>query len=577
MPEQEDCTCYVTNCPKNNGLSADYECTQDPMPSSFVSFIVETKLKKNEIVKNGNFDAYQYNLAVPTRQYTISAVATTCITLLIVIVLILFSKYHRQIMRMNCIENNREELDGHKEDDNLKNNRNEEHKTRDGSGYEEDSTDSCAEDYAVVNETFDEEGTIARRIATTIDKLEKTLSKLDKQKAMSICSIVKSKDHRGKGVLNFLVAVNSILQNGKTEHPNFVDGVKLIQMISETLNTLSGEEIDCIQIPAVVLHWLWQPRVIKLEKQDKLPDDMNLEIIDIQNKFEILYKNMTENQDYSNSLVKDITVFVKNIQNKISLLMESRDICTEDEVKRVQYKSHKFINLYMDVQFLRSAYFIQYYTCYSRNEPCNVNVHQLMLTKLQDIEETQANFLSPFAQPTKDTVAFFALFNPSEYDCVTEYMKVKGIILQDLFGVLNNSKFAIRPQKWPHHRAVMSYTPTGTIWSSKKPDDKCSMLFEFQSLSKVDNIFLIRSVQWPSWYMYMKENTALRGQKQKTGSKREWKIVRLDNDKYMMCTRKWPSKFIYMDGGPLGKIIASYGDPGTRGYLDLIHENEIDL
>ncbi|CAC5409415.1 unnamed protein product [Mytilus coruscus] len=550
MPEQEDCSCYVTTCPQNNGLSSDYECTQDPISSSFVSFIVQPKSKKNEIVKTGNFDAYQYNLALPT------------------------SRYHGQIMRMNCINNNREELDGHKEDINSENSCNREHQSQDAPINEEDPNDSCIEDYAIEDETYDEDGTIARRIAATIDKLEKTLSKLDKQTAISICQIVKSKSYCGKAVLTFLVAVYNILENGKIEEINFMDGVKLIQIISETLNTISVEEIDCFQIPAIVLQWLWQFRVMKIEEKDKLPDNMNSDIIAIRTKMETLDKRLTEKQEYSNVLVKEITCFVENIQKKISVLMESKDTCTKDEVIRVQYKSHKLINLYMDVQFLRSAYCIRYY---SNDETCTVDKHHMMLTKLRDIEETQANFLKQFAQPTKDTVAFFALFYPSEYDCITDYMKVKGIYLQDLYDVLNNKKFAIRPQKWLQHRAVMSYTPTGTIWSAKNPDDKCSMLFEFKSLSKVDNTFLIRSVKWPSWYMYMKENTALRGQKKKIGPKREWKIVRLDNEKYMICTRKWPSKFIYMSGGPLGKVIAAYGDPGTRGYLDLIHENEIDL
>lgn len=409
---------------------------------------------------------------------------------------------------------------------------------------------------------------MVQRISDTIDMLEEILSKLDQRTALSICQIVKSNNYRRKEVFDFLVAVQDILKDDPTEEGYFLEGVKLIKVISETTNDFSREEMDCIQIPAIFLKWLWPIRITKIEKKDKLPDDMNSDITAIRTKFETLEKKLTEKQEYSDTLFNDITLFVENIQKKISILIESKDTRTKDEVIRVQYKSHKFINLYMDVQFLRSAYCIRYY---SHSE------HHMMLKKLRDIEETQANFLKQFAQPTKYTVAFFALFHPSEYGCITDYMKVKGIDLQDLYDVLNNKKFAIRPQKWLQHRAVMSNTRSGTIWSTKIPKEKCNMLFEFKSLSKVDNIFLIRSVKWPSWYMYMNERSALRGENEKTGPKREWKIVRLDNEKYMMCTRKWPSKFIYMDDGPLGKVIAAYGDPGTSGYLDLIHENEIDL
>lgn len=370
------------------------------------------------------------------------------------------------------------------------------------------------------------------------------------------------------------VTVYNILENDKTDEINFIDGVKLIQAISETLKTITEEVIDCIQIPVIVLQWLWPFRVMKLEENNRLPDDMNNYIIAIREQFKTLDKRLTEKEDYSNTLVNNIRFLVDIIQNKLSLSIKSKLICTKDQVDRVQYESHTLINLYMSLQFLRSAYCIRYF---SDGERCTVDKHHMMLTKLSYIEETQASFLKQFVQPTIETVAFFALFNPSECDCFTDYMKVKGIYLQDLYYVLNNNKFEIRPQKWPHHLAVMSSTPTGEIWSAKNPENKFIRLFEFKSLSKFDNIFLIRSVQWPSWYMYMKEDGTLRGHNQKTDPNREWKIVRLDNNKYMMCTRKWPSKFIYMADGPLGKFVADYGDPGTGGYMDLIHEHEIDL
>lgn len=370
-----------------------------------------------------------------------------------------------------------------------------------------------------------------------------------------------------------LVAVYNILEIDKTDEINFVDGVKLIQTISETLNTIKGEVTDCIQIPAIVLQWLWPFRVMQLEENRSLPDDMNSDIIAIREQFVTLDKRLTEKEDYSNTLVNNITFLVENIQEELSMSMKSKDTITKYEVTRVQYKSHTLIKLYMNLQFLRSAYCIRYF---SDCAPCTVDKHHRMLTQLRYIEETQANFLNQFTQPTRDNAAFFALFDPSEHDCFTDYMQVKGMYLQDLYYVLNNNKFAIRPQKWPQHRAVMSNTPTRTIWSTKKPD-KYNSLFEFISYSKVNNTFLIRSVQWPSWYMYMKDDGTLRGHNQKIGPKTEWKIVRLDNGKYMMCTRKWPSKFIYMHDGPLGKFVAAYGDPGTEGYMDLIHENEINL
>ncbi|XP_071126563.1 uncharacterized protein [Mytilus edulis] len=362
IPEQEDCSCYVTTCPKNNGLSSDYECTQASMSSSFVSFIVKTKSKQNETVKNGKLDAYQYNLAVPTRQCSIVAVAVTCVTSLIVITLVLYSGYLRQIMQMNFTKNNTDELDGHKIYLNSEDNCNKEHSTQDTSGDDKVSMGSIFEDYIIPDGPCNDEDTMVQRISDTIDMLEEVLSKLDQRTALSICQIVKSNNYRRKEVFDFLIAVQDILKKDPTEEGFFLEGVKLIKVISDTINDFSREEMDCIQIPAIVLKWLWPIRITKIEKKDKLPDDINSDIIAIRTKFEILDKKLTEKLEYSDTLVNDITCFVVNIEKKISILMESKDTRTKDEVTRVQYKSNKLINLYMDVQFLRSAYCIRYFS-----------------------------------------------------------------------------------------------------------------------------------------------------------------------------------------------------------------------
>lgn len=184
--------------------------------------------------------------------------------------------------------------------------------------------------------------------------------------------------------------------------------------------------------------------------------------------------------------------------------------------------------------------------------------------------------MAVFSQPTYETVAFFALFHPSEYDFIDGYMKVKGINLQNLSN-LNNFRFGIRTRKYLEYWAVMPKTLSGTIWSTKTPSSKRHVLFNFNIVSELDNLFHISSDRWPSWYIYMNEAASLKGEDTKTGSKMEWKIVRLDDDKYMICTKKWPGKFIYMDDGPLGKVIGAYGDPGSNGQWDLIHENEIKI
>ncbi|CAC5417509.1 unnamed protein product [Mytilus coruscus] len=568
MPEQEDCTCYVTTCPQNNELSSDYECTQDPMFPSFVPFIAQTKLGQNETVKNGNFDGYTYNLALPTGSYRIAAAVATCVTSMVAIALVLYYSYH---VRMDYIRNIGDEIDGnHGEfnpEDSCKNVQKEVNNDNN-----KDSKNYCNGDDIERDSAYDEEEyTTTTRFAVLTDKLEKICSKLDTNIGTAICQI-KSKGDRCEKVLNLLVAVVDCVKHVRTHEINIVEGVKLIKVISDTSNTICEDDIDCIQIPAALLKLIWPVRLMKIDENDKLPVKLNKEIVAVRKKFEKLDQSLNEPDDQHDSLntVEDIAKFVEELQKKIKFLIYSKNTRTKNEVTRVQNKSHALIDLYMNIQFLRSAYCIRYCSRSSDNV-------DRMYKELKNIETNQKEFLQVFEQPTEETVAFFGLFYPSNYEFINDYMEVKGIVLQDLPHELDNQTFAIRPQRWLEHWAVMSNLPAGTIWSTKKCDNKRDIVFNFKSISKVDNIFLISPVQWPSWFMYMDESGAVRGQNEKKGPKREWKIVRLGEEKYMMCTRRWPSKFIYMDGGMFGKVFGGYKPKGSKGYFNLIDENEIHM
>ncbi|XP_063414761.1 uncharacterized protein LOC134696754 [Mytilus trossulus] len=553
MPEQEDCTCYVTSCPQNNGSSFDNECTQDYMFPSFVPLIAQTKSKQNETVTNGNVDGFTYNLVLPTGSNKKAAAIAACVTSMVVIALAMYHSYHVRMDHIRTCRNTGDEIDGtcgNQEGFNSKIGGNEDGIERD-SAYDE------------------EEYTTTTRFAVLTDKLEKICSKLDTNIGTAICQI-KSKGDRCKEVFNLLVAVIDCVKHVRTHEINIEEGVKLIKVISDQANTICGDDIDCIQIPAALLKLIWPVRLTKIVENDKLPVKLNKAIVAVRNKFETLSGSLNEPDDQQDSIntVEDITKFVEDLQKKITSLIYSKNTQNKNEVIRVQNKSHALINLYMNIQFLRSAYCIRYFSRSSDNI-------ERMYKELKNIEETQKQFLQVFAQPTEETVAFFGLFYPSNYELINDYMEVKGIVLQDLSHELDNQTFAIRPQRWLEHWAVMSNLPAGTIWSTKKCNNKSDIVFHFKLISKVDNIFLISAVQWPSWFMYMNKNGAVRGQNKKTGSKREWKIVGLGEEKYMMCTRRWPSKFIYMDGGMFGKVFGGYKPKGSKGHLILIDENEI--
>lgn len=76
--------------------------------------------------------------------------------------------------------------------------------------------------------------------------------------------------------------------------------------------------------------------------------------------------------------------------------------------------------------------------------------------------------------------------------------------------------------KWPNHWAIMSSNPCGTIWSTRRPLDRESLYFDFQSISEVDNYFYIKSVKWMACYVYMKDSAHVIGKK--TKNRRRWRM-----------------------------------------------------
>lgn len=406
-----------------------------------------------------------------------------------------------------------------------------------------------------------------------VDDLEIILTELDENVGKSIFQKKKSEGYCDGKEPPLVQDVFDIFKNVEPNKINIVEGVKLINIISDSSYTSTEEDINCMPIPLAFLQCIWQIVVKEINKNNRLPDDLNSDIVKIKETFQELDTGLTNTKESFQSLIETVTKFVDRLEVEINTLIYSKDTKTEDEVNRVQYKSKQLINLYMRVNVLRPTYCIRYY---SRDTHCFRNKSHDMYEELTKMEDAQKKFLAVFSQPTYETAAFFALFNPSEYDFINGYLKVKGINLQNLSN-LNNYKYGIRPRKYLEYWAVMPKTPFGTIWSTKTPSSKQHVLFNFKIVSELDSLFLISSGRWPSWYMYMNKAASIRGQRKKTGHKRVWKILRLEDRKYMICTKRWPSKFIYMDDGALGNVLGAYGHPKDNGHWDLIHENEITI
>lgn len=397
------------------------------------------------------------------------------------------------------------------------------------------------------------------------------------QQEESVFQIIKSKDYKCEKVQTFLLDVLSTFQTNDHKHEiNILEGISLLRIIADTSVCINEQLFDCIKIPAEFLKYIGIIREKTIIGDDILPTDVNEEIKNAKTLFKKLddeFKREKKHKYYL-EIACEIAKYVESLQKDIHNLIHRKFIGSEFEVNRVKHQSKLLINIYMDVQFLRSVYCIQFYC---DNASYSEEKSTLLYDELENIKEAQRMFLKVFGQPKYENVAFFALFNPSEYQFITEYLAEYGVTLQNLNTTLNDEAFAMESQKWPGYSVVMSSNPWGTIWSTKSPFDKPSLLFTFESISKTDNIFFIKSVKWPTWFVWMKQAASLRGRNSKQGLKREWKIIRLEDKTVMICSQKWPCKFIYMKDALLGEVLASYEYPEKSSCWDLIHENEFHM
>ncbi|CAG2234538.1 unnamed protein product [Mytilus edulis] len=212
-------------------------------------------------------------------------------------------------------------------------------------------------------------------------------------------------------------------------------------------------------IPLAFLQCIWQIVVKEINKNNKLPDDLNSDIVKIRETFQDLDTGLTNTKESFQSLIEMVTKFVDRLEVEINTLIYSKDTRTEDEVNRVQYKSKQLVNLLHESECTETHMCIRYY---SRDTHCFRDKSHDMYEELKKMEDAQKSSYQFFPNRLMKLLHFFALFNPSEYNFINGYLKVKGINLPNLSN-LNNNKFGIRPRKYLEYWAVMPKTPFGTI------------------------------------------------------------------------------------------------------------------
>lgn len=262
-----------------------------------------------------------------------------------------------------------------------------------------------------------------------------------------------------------LHVLNTLQKDAPKKEINILEGIRLFKIIADTSEMNSDQLYDCIRIPAVFLKRIGLIREKTLVSDDKLSTDVNSEIQNVKKLFETLDDELDRagDQKVYKEISTEIAEYVEKLQTQINNLINRKAIGPKHEVARVQHKSNRLINIYTDVQFLRTAYCIHFY--------CR-DSSLFLYDELKQIVDGQCKFLRVFGQPTYENVAFFALFNPSEYVFFTEYLKEYKVTIQNLKKELHNLKFAMKSKRWPEEWVVMSRNFWATMWKTKTPENK---------------------------------------------------------------------------------------------------------
>lgn len=333
-------------------------------------------------------------------------------------------------------------------------------------------------------------------------------------------------------------------------------GYELISIMNVAAKTIETEYLSILRLPVAFLQWIW------LNRESNVMSEIKFELLDLEIKeehtivkmklktLEANLQQIENNHFFTNySQLLDNDLDIVNIDED-STLIEKLQKRTADGMQKCDHDSFpcliELIKLYVCITFLRSTILMRV-RCIAYAMPTSPILNRI-INAIDKSEETVTQFFRcTFEQPVYNRAAFLGCFNPSEYGLICSYVKGKEVTLKILKESLDGQRYSIRWSIHPHHYAVMAIQPDIEMFWSLTPSDMERVYFEFECLSVVDNIFLIKPINRLSWCVYMDANGYLRGTNKKTGPEGEWKIIKFEDDTFMLCTRKWPGKFIYIN------------------------------
>ena len=133
--------------------------------------------------------------------------------------------------------------------------------------------------------------------------------------------------------------------------------------------------------------------------------------------------------------------------------------------------------------------------------------------------------------------------------------------------VLDRCAFYITPLKWSKWYVYVVDNDTGNVQGHKDPPGSKGQ-FIFEQIGNED-VYLIRTIQWPNSYIYM-HGYNIKARKGDPGPQGHWYVTTTKDGYKQLCTVKWPNWYMYMKNNSNGDVKDSEGDPGPQGKFRLM-------
>lgn len=241
------------------------------------------------------------------------------------------------------------------------------------------------------------------------------------------------------------------------------------------------------------------------------------------------------------------------------------------------------LTLFVRLSTIRHALLFRFKTCLEANNysPSTSGISKTLIDKERADSE---KFLRFFSLPSLENVYVLAVFDPAEHTELKTYLEELRLPLQNLQKVLDGKTFLIQPFKNPSILLGRDFPSFGAARAMKSSTDvdNVRIQFEFEAVKESFNLFYIKSPDlkeclYMTSTLYCDYDKSYKGQ---TGA--QWRIIQVkdangregDPSLFVLCTRKQPRNFLYIENAWLIDFARGLGDssnpPGRECLFQLI-------